>query len=196
MSKSTKYSHLAPCISHLAACLLHLAACLLLLSGCLPHTSTPPSTPTPLPTITPRSEPTESTSLPPTLLPTTQPVPPSPSPDQATALRMTEDPDDALMRTRTWVDRHTEPDDVVITEESIGVFIDRPYCKMHRAAACAGVARYVVVYESHTQRPPEDPLLSGLIASGTELASMTGFKETITIIGLPAAGRSSAGGDR
>jgi hypothetical protein len=87
MSKSIRRLHLASCFLHPASCLLHLASCLLLLSGCLPHTSTPPPTPTLLPTITPGPEPVEGTSPPPTLPSTPPPVYTPTSPDHAQSLR-------------------------------------------------------------------------------------------------------------
>jgi 4-amino-4-deoxy-L-arabinose transferase-like glycosyltransferase len=72
-------------------------------------------------------------------------------------------------------------DAVVITEETIGTIIPQPYAKMYRAGEVAGVARYIITYESQTQRIPTYPALRDLLRRSTRVAVFKGFKEKLTV---------------
>jgi len=92
--------------------------------------------------------------------------------------------DQALGTVSTWVDKNTPIDTIILTEESVGTAINRPYCKLWRGRTCVG-ATYLILYTSHTQQPPTDNGLPDLILSGTKVFEAKGYKETLTVLRLP-----------
>jgi 4-amino-4-deoxy-L-arabinose transferase-like glycosyltransferase len=92
--------------------------------------------------------------------------------------------DDALRETAAWVAANVPADATVITEESIGVMIDQPYCNTWRGDTCQD-ASYVITYTSHTQQLSTDNNLPRVIASGFEVFRTTGYKEQLTVYRLP-----------
>jgi 4-amino-4-deoxy-L-arabinose transferase-like glycosyltransferase len=95
-------------------------------------------------------------------------------------LRIGSREDNALEQTATWVTSNLPANALIITEESVGTTIGRPYCKMYRTTSCPG-AGYLITYESHTQQPPDDPIIHRIMANNPVLAQFSGFKEHITV---------------
>jgi hypothetical protein len=93
--------------------------------------------------------------------------------------------DNALAAVAAYASAHLPPRAVILTEETIGTIIKQPYCKMFRVQTCP--ASYIITYTSHTQQPPDIPLLHRLIAEGTKLAVFQGFKEQITVYRVPGS---------
>jgi 4-amino-4-deoxy-L-arabinose transferase-like glycosyltransferase len=95
--------------------------------------------------------------------------------------RIVDHHDNALKSLAQYSSATIPHNDVVITEEPIGMMIPQPYCKMWRAASCAGVAKYVITYESHTQHIPTIPGLQQLLQRSTPVKVIIGFKEKLTV---------------
>jgi len=95
--------------------------------------------------------------------------------------------DDALGATRAYA-QTLPPNATFLTEESIGTDVPQPYCKLYEAGACVGAVRYVAIYRSATQRPPQNATLDRLLVYSTPLARFAGFKERITVYRSPGPG--------
>ena len=95
--------------------------------------------------------------------------------------RIVDHHDNALKALAQYASTTIPHNDVVVTEEPIGVMIPQPYCKMWRAASCAGVAKYVMTYESHTEHIPNIPGLQLLLQHSTRVKVIVGFKEKLTV---------------
>lgn len=95
--------------------------------------------------------------------------------------------DDALGATRAYA-QTLPPDATFLTEESIGTDVPQPYCKLYEAGACVGAVRYVAIYRSSTQRPPQNATLDRLLAYSPPVARFDGFKERITVYRSPGPG--------
>lgn len=90
-------------------------------------------------------------------------------------------PDDALRQTVGYLDQRTVDTDLVLADESVGVPIRAPYCKLEEAERCLPAATWLVTYESITQKLPDIAALTQARAAAVQCAQFTGFKETITI---------------
>ncbi len=75
------------------------------------------------------------------------------------------------------------PHAVVIADESIGDLISQPYCREQQAGPCAGVARYVITWDTYLQKTWNlgDPAYRKTMTGATRLASWTGFNGTVTV---------------
>lgn len=95
--------------------------------------------------------------------------------------------DDALGATRAFA-QTLPPNATFLTEESIGTDIPQPYCKLYEAGACVDAVRYVAIYRSQTQRPPQNATLDRLLVYSAPIARFDGFKERITVYRSPGPG--------
>ena len=95
--------------------------------------------------------------------------------------------DDALGATRAYA-QTLPPNATFLTEESIGTDIPQPYCKLYEAGACIGAVRYVAIYRSQTQQPPQNATLDRLLVYSPPVVRFTGFKERITVYRSPGPG--------
>ncbi|MEO7904536.1 MAG: hypothetical protein ABIR91_01935, partial [Candidatus Saccharimonadales bacterium] len=93
--------------------------------------------------------------------------------------------DDAALRdVGVYAQAYIPADAKVIADESVGVIIPQPYCKTWRGDTCKG-ATYVISYTSQTQKQSTENGLPALIATGSKVYEIAGFKETITVYKLP-----------
>jgi hypothetical protein len=83
--------------------------------------------------------------------------------------------------------------DVVITEEPIGTMIPQPYVKMYHANEVAGLARYIITYQSITEQIPNYPAFMELLRHATPVKVFEGFKEKLTVwrVDQPAPARQT-----
>ena len=95
--------------------------------------------------------------------------------------------DDALGATRAYV-QTLPPNAEFLTEESIGTDIPQPYCKLYEAGACIDAVRYVAIYRSQTQQPPQNATLDRLLVYSPPVVRFVGFKERITLYRSPGPG--------
>jgi hypothetical protein len=100
--------------------------------------------------------------------------------------------DNALAGVRAFMSATADPHALVATEESVGSIISQPYCKFTKIGACFRQARYLIVYRSTTQAPPDKPLLNSLLRYATPLQTFSGFKERITVYESPGIGPTCA----
>jgi hypothetical protein len=75
------------------------------------------------------------------------------------------------------------PHAVVIADEAVGDLIRQPYCREQRSAACAGVAGYLITWDTYLQTTGDlgDPAYRKTVAGAVPLRSWTGFNGTITV---------------
>lgn len=100
--------------------------------------------------------------------------------------------DNAVGDTLAWMaDEHNAPRDAkVIADEFIGNQLGQPYCKVTHAQLCeqrAGRPRFIIAYETTTQKLPESQALTRMLGYGTVVAEFTGFKEHIRIYQIAPA---------
>jgi len=73
----------------------------------------------------------------------------------------------------------------VFADECVGVELQQPYFNLDRHPGEQGLKEvrpdYVVLYSSLTQKPPENPALSGLLSESQMVKHISGFKEDIQI---------------
>lgn len=91
--------------------------------------------------------------------------------------------DAALKSVAQYAASELPADAIVIADESVGVLIPQPYCNMWRGNMCEG-AKYVITYESQTQKKPTENGMEELLASSKKLRVVDGFKEVITVYRL------------
>jgi 4-amino-4-deoxy-L-arabinose transferase-like glycosyltransferase len=103
-------------------------------------------------------------------------------------LRFASRHDNALAAVTSYMGQTAPPQALVATEESVGTIIPRPYCKFSQIGLCYDRIRYLIVYRSRTQAPPDNPLLNGLLRVARPLATFEGFKERITVYESPGTG--------
>lgn len=88
----------------------------------------------------------------------------------------------ALEQAIDYVSTSVPHDSVVVADQTIGTAIPQPFCDLDRRTNCGTMPEYVVVYLSHTQQLPDDPVLQTVIERYLDKeAVFTGFKESITI---------------
>ena len=75
------------------------------------------------------------------------------------------------------------PQAVVIADESIGDLIKQPYCREQQAAPCAGVASYLITWDTYLQTTWKlgDPAYRKTVVGAMPLRSWTGFNGTVTV---------------
>jgi 4-amino-4-deoxy-L-arabinose transferase-like glycosyltransferase len=75
------------------------------------------------------------------------------------------------------------PGAVVIADESIGDLIKQPYCREQQSAPCAGVASYLITWDTYLQTTWDlgDPVYRKTVAGALPLRSWTGFNGTVTV---------------
>lgn len=108
-------------------------------------------------------------------------------------LRFASRDDNALGATASYMEREAPPHALVTTEESVGSIVPQPYCKFTKVGECYWWTRYLIVYRSATQAPPDKPMLNHLLRYAVPLARFDGFKERITVYRGPGAGPVCAG---
>lgn len=108
-------------------------------------------------------------------------------------LRFASRHDNALAAVTSYMRQAAAPRALVATEESVGTIIPQPYCKFSQIGLCYDRIRYLIVYRSRTQAPPDNPLLNGLLRVARPVATFEGFKERITVYESPALGPVCAG---
>ncbi len=75
------------------------------------------------------------------------------------------------------------PNAVVIADEAIGDLISQPYCREQKATACAGVASYLITWDTYLQTTGNlgDPAYRKAAVGAVPLRSWTGFNGTVTV---------------
>ncbi|MFZ1301183.1 MAG: glycosyltransferase family 39 protein [Candidatus Microsaccharimonas sp.] len=90
-----------------------------------------------------------------------------------------------LQQTAEWTAKHLPADATVISEESVGLAIQQPYCKIAFARNCPDV-EYIITYTSATQKVPDTRSVEVMLENATLLQSFSGFKEEIRIYRIDA----------
>lgn len=108
-------------------------------------------------------------------------------------LRFASRHDNALAAVTGYMGHAAPPGALVVTEESVGTIIPQPYCKFSQIGLCYDRMRYLIVYRSRTQAPPDNALLNSLLWVARPLATFAGFKERITVYATPGSGPVCAG---
>jgi hypothetical protein len=91
--------------------------------------------------------------------------------------------DDALRSSAAYINTHAHKDEIVLTEESIGVLIEQRYCKLYEAGRAPCRFSWVVLYLSTTQGLPKNQCLEKAVLPqyAQKVAVFKGFKEEISV---------------
>jgi 4-amino-4-deoxy-L-arabinose transferase-like glycosyltransferase len=89
--------------------------------------------------------------------------------------------DNALGSAAAYISENIPKDDLVIADETIGAAITQPWCSVLRTYECVSQGKWLVTYESQTQRLPDDPALRETLTRSTAVGQFKGFKEDITV---------------
>lgn len=96
--------------------------------------------------------------------------------------------DNALAAVRDYAREEIPREALILTEETVGMIVPQPYCKLVEADRCQQAA-FVILYTSHTQRPPREPALAAILREARLEATFRGFKETIRVYRTLAGSR-------
>jgi hypothetical protein len=100
--------------------------------------------------------------------------------------RIADRSDNALRAVAAFANTRIPPQDVVITEQPVGVLIRQPYCERWQFERCLrGGARWVIDYRTDLFKPEQAYNIRPVPHDARSIATFKGFKETITVYELP-----------
>lgn len=88
--------------------------------------------------------------------------------------------DNTFLDVRAFASAYIPEHDQVLTEQPIGTMIRQPYCQVTNIASCPN-PRWIILFESLTEQPPDDPQLQTLLSHSKLRATYHGFKETVYV---------------